>query len=140
MNMINVKEFTAGTNNVMRCLSDDTVLWQWSIDNVPVNSDFEIISGAFVSDYVTRGKAATFHISVVKNFNPSGVVLIDDRGIIRKEFTKFNVNTRATDRDRVTIVFTAFESDVGNRTYTAYILDGDGKRSANSISETIEVR
>lgn len=140
MNIVDVTNLSINDREVMRISHNDSVLYQWSIDNIPVNSDFEFISGSFKTSSVMVGKIANLGLSVLKNFNPSGVVLIDDRGIIRREFKSFAVSTSKTDCDNVSVLFNPSESDKGERTYTAYVLDGDGKRAANSLTLSLTVR
>lgn len=140
MNFVNVTNLSINDSEVMRITCGDSVLYQWSIDSIPVNPDFESISCSFRSSIVDVGKVATLTVSVSKNFNPSCAILIDDRGIIRREFQRTNINTNKTDRDLIEVMFSPFESDRGERTYMAYVLDGDGKRTANFVSDTITVR
>lgn len=140
MNIVDVTNLSINDREVMRISHNDSVLYQWSIDSIPVNPEFEFISGSFKSTAVNVGKIANLNMGVLKNFNPSGAVLIDDRGIIRREFSKFTVSTIKTDRDSVSVLFSPSASDKGERTYTAYVLDGDGKRTANSLTCSITVR
>lgn len=140
MNIADVTNLSINGGEVMRVSHNDSVLYQWSIDSIPVNPDFEFISGTFKSTTVNVDKIATLNMSVLKNFNPSGVVAIDDRGIIRREFARFTVSTSKTDRDSVMAMFSPSGSDRGERTYTVYVLDGDGKRTANSLTLSLTVR
>ena len=140
MNFANVSNLSINDSEVMRITCGDSVLYQWSIDSIPVNPDFQSISCSFRSSIVDVGKVATLTVAVPKNFNPSSAILIDDRGIIRREFKRTNINTNNTARDFVGVMFSPLESDRGERTYMAYVLDGDGKRTANFVSDTITVR
>lgn len=139
MNIVDVTNLSINDIEVMRVSYNDSVLYQWSIDSIPVNPDFEFISASFKSSRVMAGKIATLNMSVLKNFNPSGVVLIDDRGIIRREFKSFSVSTNQTDRDNVSVLFSPSKSEKGERIYTAYVLDCDGKRAANSVTCSLTV-
>lgn len=119
--------------------SDGSIIYTYPIDQIPVNPDFEIIGAGFKSEKVYVGKVATITASVLKNFEPSGAILVDDQNTIRKSFQRYVVNTKNSDRDIITIIFEAFDTDKGNRTFTLWILDKNGNRSANSYSLTLEV-
>lgn len=140
MNIENVTNLFVNDSEVMRITHDDSVLYQWSIDSIPVNPDFELLKCVFKGKYVYINRYSTMTVSAVKNFNISGAIVVDDRGIIRKDFRGFVVNIRNDSKDTATISFQALESDIGNRIYTAYLIDGNGNRSVNSLSATIEVR
>ena len=110
-----------------------------SIDSIPVNPDFVLIGGSAKSTSVNMGNTAVFNISVEKNSNPSGAIAIDDRGVVRRVFKSFAVSTQLSDSDNASLTFSALTTDKGSRTYTVYLLDSDGNRSANSIIIEITV-
>ena len=139
MNMTNVTALTIPEGPVKAlCVAGGPVLWTPPRQELPINPEFQIISGKFKTAYANVDKVATLSVSVTKGHNITGIHIVSDLGRV-VELTRFSVSTVKTDRDNVTAVIPAIAEDIGNRTYTYYIISGNGYRTAEATA-SIEIR
>ncbi|MBQ9083984.1 MAG: hypothetical protein IJY28_10920 [Clostridia bacterium] len=137
MNLANVKALNIPEGSVKAFTADDTIMWTPPQQELPINPEFQIISGKFKTAKANVGKVATLGVSVTKGHNITNIHIVSDLGRV-VELTKFVVSTRPTDKDSVTAILPAVEEDIGERTYTYYIISGNGYRTAEATA-SIEI-
>lgn len=98
-----------------------------------------ILGGSAKSSRVYVNKVATLTVSTDKSVATIGLVVVDENGN-EIEATRYVLNTKITQRDVHTFIFTVTAADRGTHTYTVYAVLADGTLSADYIQATIEVR
>lgn len=98
-----------------------------------------ILGGGVKSSRVYVNKVATLTVSTDKSVTTEALYVVDENGKVI-EATRYVLNTKNTNRDIHTFIFTVTAEDRGTHTYTVYAVLEDGSLSADFIQVTIEVR
>lgn len=142
MNFSQVKSVTIPEGNVKSISIDGVTVWSaksggWSIDDYEVNQNLIISTVAAKTSSAVVGKI--FNITIISetafDSNNYSALVYDETTESLCELVRSSVNTTT---GKVLIIFNATEPK-GNHTYTFWLLDPDGKVSANSMSLTLEV-
>ena len=143
MNFSQVKSVTIPEGNVKSISIDGVTVWSaksggWSIDDYEVNENLIISTVASMSPSAVVGKKFTISIKPETAFDSKNysALVYDETTKSLCELVRSLVSSKM---DKLQIVFNATEPK-GNHTYTFWLLDPDGKVSANSMSLTLEVR
>ena len=143
MNFSQVKSVTIPEGNVKSISIDGVTVWSaksggWSIDDYEVNENLIISTVASMSPSAVVGKKFTISIKPETAFDSKSysALVYDETTKSLCELVRSLVSSKM---DKLQIVFNATEPK-GNHTYTFWLLDPDGKVSANSMSLTLEVR
>lgn len=143
MNFSQVKSVTIPEGNVKSISVDGVTVWSaksggWSIDDYEVNENLIISTATSRSSSVSVGKRFTISIKPETAFdskNYSALAYDETTKSLCELYSSSVINTMIA----LTISFFAKEP-IGNHTYTFWLLDPDGKVSANSKSLTLKVR
>ena len=143
MNFSQVKSVTIPEGNVKSISVDGVTVWSaksggWSIDDYEVNENLIISMTTPKTSSALLGKRFTISIKPETAFdskNYSALVYDETTKSLCELYSSLVAKNMAT----LTISFYNAEPR-GNHTYTFWLLDPNGKVSANSMSLTLEVR
>ena len=143
MNFSQVKSVTIPEGNVKSISIDGVTVWSaksggWSIDDYEVNENLIISKVAPKTSSAVVGKLFTIIITPETVFDSKNysALVYDETTESLCELIRLSFGATL---EKLNIMFNATEPK-GNHTYTFWILDPDGKVSANSMSLTLEVR
>ena len=143
MNFSQVKSVTIPEGNVKSISVDGVTIWYaksggWSIDDYEVNENLIISKITSKSSQALLGKRFTISIKPETAFDSKNysALVYDDT---TKSLCELYSSGVLTTMDFLRISFFATEPR-GEHTYTFWLLDPDGKVSANSMSLTLNVR
>lgn len=143
MNFSQVKSVTIPEGNVKSISVDGVTIWSaksggWSIDDYEVNENLIISMTTPKTSYALLGKLFTVSLVPETAFDSTDyTALIYDE--TTESLCKVERKTIPNDKKSLQVRFYAREPKA-NHTYTFWLLDPDGKVSANSMSLTLEVR
>ena len=143
MNFSQVKSVTIPEGNVKSISIDGVTVWSaksggWSIDDYEVNENLIISQTTSRTSSALLGKRFNISIkpeTVFDSKNYSALVYDETT----KSLCELYSSLVLTNMNFLHISFIATEPK-GNHTYTFWLLDPDGKVSANSMALTLEVR
>lgn len=143
MNFSQVKSVTIPEGNVKSISVDGVTVWSaksggWSIDDYEVNENLIISMTTPKTSSALLGKRFTISIKPETAFdskNYSALAYDETTKSLCELYSSLVANNMAT----LTISFRATEPR-GDHTYTFWLLDPNGKVSANSMSLTLKVR
>lgn len=143
MNFSQVKSVTIPEGNVKSIFIDGVTVWSaksggWSIDDYEVNKNLIISTVASKTQSAFVGKLFTIIITPETAFDSKNysALVYDETTESLCEIIRLSFGTTM---EKIQIMFNATEPR-GNHTYTFWLLDPDGKVSANSMSLTLEVK
>lgn len=143
MNFSQVKSVTIPEGNVKSISIDGVTVWSaksggWSIDDYEVNQNLIISTVDAKTQSAVVGKLFTIIITPETAFDRKNyfALVYDETTESLCELVRSSVSSTT---GKLQIMFNATEPK-GNHTYTFWILDPDGKVSANSMSLTLEVK
>lgn len=139
MNFAGVKKLNIdGIGNVAKVVCDGVVLWEAPSAEVAVNPDFHIIGGSSVNS-VFAGKYLNFTVTTTKGIIGAGAVIVDDLGR-SPEITRYVFSDNNTNHGGNLVQTKTSEEYRGERTFTIYILDENGKRTVESMDFKVTVK
>ena len=143
MNFSQVKSVTIPEGNVKNISIDGVTVWSaksggWSIDDYEVNKNLIISKVAPKTSSAAVGKLFTINITPETAFDSKNYSALVYAETTESLCELIRLSFRTT-MEKLIIMFNATEPK-GNHIYTFWILDPDGKVSANSMSLTLEVR
>lgn len=142
MNFSQVKSVTIPEGNVKSISVDGATVWSaksggWSIDDYEVNENLIIISAKPASSSILLNKLFIITLKPETAFDST-----DYTALIYDETTESlcKVERKAMSKNKTSLSIRFYAREPrGNHTYTFWLLDPDGKVSANSMSLTLTV-
>ena len=143
MNFSQVKSVTIPEGNVKSISIDGVTVWSsksggWSIDDYEVNENLIISMATPKTSYALLGKLFTVSLVSETAFDSSGYsALVYDK--TTESLGEIRDVTIVTTKKSLQVRFYAREPRAAH-TYTFWLVDPDGKVSANSMSLTLTVK